>query len=570
MQIKKILQISIVSILTIFLFSCKEEPKNSNPSGSVLDKSAVVDYSGLNLPDKPNIVWIVAEDLSPYLPTFGDSTITTPNISRLAKEGVTYTNVYSPSGVCAPSRAALALGMYPTKSGTMHMRTGPWFSFHVSDEQLKNYEVTTYEANVPPGVHMHSEYLRRAGYYCTNNDKEDYQFRCEMTAWDESSKNAHWKNRDGDEPFFAIFNFNLTHESKIWAHAKDSLLVPEDLDVPIKPYLPTTEVAKNDVRRMYSNVKLLDQKVGEILKELEDENLLENTVIFWYSDHGGPLPREKRTLYDSGLQVPMIIRFPNKQLAEQVDDQLISFVDFKPTLLSLAGIPIPDYVDGRAWMGKHANAEKRDYIFAAADRFDLKHDRLRAVKDKRFKLIRNYLPNQPYYLPVSYREQMPIMQELLRLDSLGQLNEYQAQWFRKTKDSIELFDTFKDPNELHNLASDPKYKEKVQELSEAMDKWIVQTNDLGMIPEKEYLAQRKSYFEEPQTATPKATNSEGNWVLDCETEGASIGFQWIGKDEKPGDRWQIYQGPIQNKEDKQLVVRAHRIGFKPSEFVVEE
>ncbi|QLE03064.1 sulfatase [Galbibacter sp. BG1] len=553
-------------VLVSFLFlSCQKKDSKSNNSVLGGEEVQEVAYSTLELPEKPNIVWIVAEDLSPYLPMYGDSTVTTPNISKLAKEGVTYTNVYSPSGVCAPSRAAIALGMYPTHSGTMHMRTGPWFSFDVSDERIENYEVTAYEANVAPEVHMHSEYLRRAGYYCTNNVKEDYQFRCEMTAWDESSDKAHWKNRPKDKPFFAIFNFTDTHESQIWKRAEDSLWIDENLEVPVEPYLPTTEVALKDVRRMYSNIKVLDDKVGEVLDELKAENLLENTIIFWYTDHGGPLPRQKRTVYDSGLQVPMIVRFPKKQLAGKTDDQLISFVDFKPTLLSLAGVPTPEYCDGRAWMGAYEDKNKRDYIFAAADRFDLLHDRIRAVRDKRYKLIRNYIPNKPYYLPVSYREQMPIMQELLRLDSLGQLNKFQAQWFRKQKDSIELFDTLKDPDELHNLADKEDYAEKIKELSQAMDTWITETNDLGLIPEKDYLEKRGTYFEEPTTAKPIIAKEGDKLVLSSATEGASIGFQWVNSKEELVPGWQIYKEPISIETNKQLVVKAHRIGFKPSE-----
>ncbi len=247
----------------------------------------------------PNIVWIVAEDLGPYIPAFGDSTIETPNLSRLAAEGVRYTHVFSPSGVCAPSRAALATGMYQNAIGAQHMRTG-------GNAKFLPEGVVPYEALPAAGVKMHSEYMRMLGYYATNNAKEDYQFKKTLTAWDESSNNAHWKHRpDPDQPFFAIFNLGVTHESQIWARAEDSLWVDADLDVPIPPYYPDTDVVRTDIRRMYSNIKIMDQQVGGILAELEAAGELENTVIFWYADHGGPLPRMKRLLYDSGMRVPI-------------------------------------------------------------------------------------------------------------------------------------------------------------------------------------------------------------------------------------------------------------------------
>ena len=295
-----------------------------------------------------------------------------------------------------------------------------------------------YEAVPPPFVKMHSQYFREAGYYTSNNAKEDYQFRKAVTAWDDSSRTAHWRNRGPDQPFFSVFNFNITHESQIWVQAENPLRVPEDLEVPIPPYLPDTAVAQRDVRQVYSNIVAMDEQVGQILEELEQDGLLESTVIFWYSDHGGPLPRQKRLLYDAGLQVPMIIRYPDRWRAGELDDQLISFVDFKSTALSLAGIEPPEYVDGRAFAGEFQSSESRQYIHAAADRFDRQYDTIRAVRDDRFKYLRNYHPERGYYLPLTYREQMPIMQELLRLRDQDGLTEAQSQWFRESKPAEEL------------------------------------------------------------------------------------------------------------------------------------
>jgi N-sulfoglucosamine sulfohydrolase len=510
--------------------------------------------------DQPNIVWLVAEDMSPVIPSFGDSTIVTPNISRLAAEGIRFTNVFSVSGVCAPSRAAIATGMYPTRIGATHMRT-------TGNPKYLPEGVFPYEAQPPAEVKMHSEYLRRAGYYCTNNPKEDYQFKKTLTAWDESSPKAHWRNKNPGQPFFAIFNFNVCHESRIWLKAEDSLWVDADLDVQVPPYLPDNEVGQRDVRRMYSNIMEMDHQVGEILKQLEDDGYLDNTIIFWYSDHGGPLPRQKRLVYDSGLKLPLIIRYPDQTGAGEVDDRLISFIDFKPTLLSLAGIEPPAYLDGRAFAGKYESPSKRKYIHAAADRFDERYDRIRAVRDHQFKYLKNYWTDQGYYLAIRYREQMPIMQELLRMRDEGELNEYQAQWFRNSKPEEELFDTYNDPFELHNLAGDPEYKEKLEELRAECERWLAETDDMGIIPETEYLESIWPGGIQPVTLEPQILISGQIVTLTCETEGASIGYQLLSGDAKPAESWQVYTEPFEVGEEEKLVTVAHRIGYVPSSLI---
>jgi arylsulfatase A-like enzyme len=525
------------------------------------------DYAQLELPERPNVVWIVAEDLSAVLPPWGDSIVATPNISRLVEEGVLYTHMFSPSGVCAPSRAAIATGMYPTRIGAHHMRTGPWFRFTIKDRAIENFPRPAYEAMPPPEVHMMSSYLRRAGYFCTNNPKEDFQFRCELGAWDESGFEAHWQHRpDTTQPFFAIFNLDDTHESMIWRRANDSLLIDSTLEVPIPPYLPTTQVAKRDVRRLYSHVVAMDQRVGKILDELEAAGELENTIVFWYTDHGGPLPRQKRTIYDSGIHSPMAVRFPNQQLAGKVDSQLLSFTDFKPTVLSLLEMEPPAYVDGKAWMGKYRDTTEREYVFAAADRFDNETDKVRAVRGRRYKLIRYYNLDQPYYLPVKYRETMPIMQELLRLHEKDSLNAYQAQWFRPTKDSIELFDLWNDPHELHNLAGDPQYADKIEELRQALGRWIADTQDKGRMSEEAYVKSIWPGGEQPVTEPP--TVEQGAKIkLSCPTEGAQLAFQWIEQTGEASQNWTIYQAPVEPQRGDMLLVQAHRIGYRPSAVV---
>lgn len=552
--------------LLLLLAAC-QGGNNTPPAGR--ETISMQGYDSLSLPERPNILWLVAEDLSPHLPAYGDSTVATPHLDRLAAEGVRYTRVFSPSGVCAPSRAALALGMYPTRTGAMHMRTGPWYAPADKPPDTWPTGQKIYEALPPEGTHMHSTYLRRAGYYATNNAKQDYQFRAELTAWDESSNRAHWRNRpDPDQPFFSIFNFGVTHESQIWARADSTLRVAEDLRVSVPPYLPDTEAVRTDLRRMYSNIAEMDAQVGKVLDQLEADGLLDKTIIFWFSDHGGMLPRTKRTLYDTGMQVPLLVRFPGAQLAGQSDGQLLSFVDFMPTLLSLARIPLPENLDGTAWMGTSRAREPRKYIHAAADDFDqCCHDRVRAVRDSRFKYVRNLLPDQSYYLPVPYREQMASMQEMLRLQQQGRLDSLAALWFRPVKDPEELFDTRADPFELHNLAGDPAYAEKRAELRAELDRWMVATADKGLVAEAEYLHQIWPDGKQPVTGEVEVSAREGNLYLATATKGADIGFQWLEEGEAPSGAWGIYSEPLPVQRGKILLTRAHRIGYLPGEPV---
>jgi len=525
----------------------------------------------LQLPDRPNILWLVAEDLSPFIPSFGDSTVQTPNISRLAAEGVCYDNFYSPSPVCAPSRAAISTGMYPTHIGANHMRTGPWYSGNISDEEAAKRTkfmpdgLSFYEAIPPVGVRMMSEVLREAGYYCTNNAKTDYQYRPTVMAWDESGRGAHWRNREGDQPFFAVFNFEVTHESRIWRKAEDSLWVAPDLEIPVPPYLPDTEIGRKDIRRMYSNIKEMDFQVGKVLQELEEDGLLENTIVFWYTDHGGPLPRHKRLLYDSGLKVPLVIRFPEKQLAGTRNDDLLSFIDLAPTTFSLAGIIPKAKLDGIAFLGAQKTEKKRKYIRAAADRFDAQYDTNRAIRDKRYKYIRYYKPEKSMFLPVAYREQMAIMRELHRLREAGELTAVQAQWFRDTKPAEELFDLAADPHEIKNLATDPAFKDKLAELSAECDRWVNSFEDTGLMPEKELVKKLWPSGKASVTAKPEVKELDNQIELSCSTAGATIAYR-IAKEGDDKEPWMVYSAPLNTilKEGEQIQFIADRIGYRPS------
>ena len=524
---------------------------------------------------KPNILWIVAEDLSEYIPSFGDSTVVTPNISKLAAEGICYDNFYSPHPVCAPARAAIITGMYANSIAASHMRTGPWYGGRPSQETIKNYEknampssIKAYEASPSPEVKMFTEYLRTEGYYCTNNSKEDYQFVKTPTAWDESSNKAHWRNRAPSQPFFSVFNIGVTHESQIWKKQKDSLWVDDNLNVLVPPYLPDTEVAKKDIRRMYSNIKEMDAQVGEILQELKEDGLLENTIVFWYTDHGGPLPRQKRLLYDSGVKVPMIIRFPEALRANTRDDRLISFIDLAPTLLSLANIQPPEYMQGKSFLGAYKRSIEPRFVFGAADRFDETTDHVRSVRDKNFKYIKYYNPEMPMFLEVAYRNQMPIMQELLRLKNEGNLSKEQGLWFRDKKPDEELFDIQNDPYELHNLSADPNFISKLEEMRMACENWTVDINDTGLIAEETLITRIHPQGIQQQTEAVQVNKTDNSISLFSNTAGASIGYKILKDGIDPDNiSWMIYSEPMTLNTDEKLLAIAHRIGYLPSDIL---
>ncbi len=339
----------------------------------------------------PNILWVTCEDTSPDLGCYGDAYAVTPNLDKLAAQGARYTHCFTHAPVCAPSRSGIITGMYPTTIGTHHMRCH----------------------GVPqPFVRCFTEYLRAAGYYCTNNSKTDYNFPPPITAWDECSKEAHWRNRpDKGQPFFAVFNIGSTHESQCWPI--DGKLDHDPAKAVLPPYYPDTPVVRRNWARYYDQVTKMDAQVARILKELEDDGLAENTVVFFYGDHGRGLTRAKRWVYDSGIRVPLLIRWPGVIKPATVTDRLVAFVDFGPTVLSIAGIKPPEHMQGRPFLGEH-DTPPRDYVFAHRDRMDETYDIIRAVRDKRFKYIRNFEPHKPYAQRINYMEKMPILQEMRR------------------------------------------------------------------------------------------------------------------------------------------------------------
>src|SRR5690606_32099793 len=323
------------------------------------------------------------------------------------------------------------------------------------------------------------------GYYTTNNSKKDYNTVDQPGAWDESSSTATYKNRKPGQPFFAVFNITISHESSL--HQPVDHLRHDPEQVPIPPYHPKSAEMQHDWAQYYDKTEDMDARVGEILQELEEAGLADSTIVFYYSDHGGVLGRSKRFLYESGLHVPLIIRFPKmyKDLAPveagASTDRLISFVDFAPTILSLANIAIPSHMQGQTFLGKQ-QAEERDFAFSFRGRMDERIDMSRAVRDKKYRYIRNYMPHKIYGQYLEYLWKAPSMASWERLYQEGKLDEIQAR-FWKTKPAEELYDTEVDPHNIVNLASDPAYANVLDRMRKANREWMLQTFDLGFIPE---------------------------------------------------------------------------------------
>ena len=520
-------------------------------------------------PQLPNILWISVEDISTRLPAYGDHSIKTPNIDRLAKEGITYTHAYSTVGVCAPSRSSIITGMYPVSIGSHNMRTGPHYAFREPEkETYKDYygqkdingrNVPEY-ATVPPSfVKCFTEYLRAAGYYTSNNAKTDYQFNSPITAWDEIGREATYKNRKAGRPFFAVFNHEITHESRIFMKKEDPMLADKS-KVNIPKYFPELPVVRQDVGRAYSNIMELDKQVGDLLQELDEQGLLENTIIFFWSDHGGPLLRQKRAVGNSGLHVPLIVRMPDGQMAGTKIDDIVSLMDLGPTVMSLAGLTPPDYMHGKAFLGKHRSKSHHQYAFGSADRFDEAVDMSRSVIDGRYVYIRNFRPELPLIYRNAYREQIDMTKAMIEMDQRGELTGGAAYIFMKTKPMEELYDLMSDPDEIHNLAESFKHQPKLKELRNALSAWQLEVGDLGFVPEYDLVNMMWPGMVQPETAPVEFKTSGNQLMLASATEGASIAYQ-VGE-EIGGKHWHLYHQPI--PAGKKVAARAVRIGFKTS------
>lgn len=421
---------------------------------------------------RPNILWITSEDNSPFAGCYGDTFATTPNMDQLASEGFLYIHAYANYPVCSPARNTIITGVYAASNGNEGMRS----------TYPKSESVITYP-----------ELLRKAGYYCTNNSKTDFNYKGDYNSiWDECSNKATYKNCPEGKPFFAIFNLMESHESSIHRPIPSEELRHKPEDVVLPPYHPDTKEMRHDWAQYYDKVEDMDAHMGRLLKELEESGEAENTIVFYYGDHGGVLARSKRYVYETGTRVPFIIRIPEKYKkyfpAEKPGsrvDRNISFVDLAPTLLSLAGVPKPDYMQGNAFLGDNIEPEP-EYVHMTRGRMDERIDMSRAVRDKKYRYIRNYMPFRIYLQHLAYLFNAASAQSWEDLFYEGKLNAVQSVPFQ-TKPVEELYDTENDPWEVKNLAGDPAYGEVLERMRKENYRWMAEIKDVGLIPETQYL-----------------------------------------------------------------------------------
>jgi N-sulfoglucosamine sulfohydrolase len=420
---------------------------------------------------RPNFVFLMCEDISPHLGCYGDPVARTPNLDAFATKAARFTKAYSHAPVCAPSRSGLITGRYPTSIGSHHMRS----------TLLK-----------PPP--LFTDHLRKAGYFVAWPGKTDFNFAVPNRSFD-STKD--WtKQTVPKSPCFLYLNNTVTHESQIRAtpeQRKKNLarLKPEEFHDPTKmvvpPYYPDTPEVRRDIATYHDNITAMDYWVGDTLTWLAKNGFnASNTYIFFFGDHGWGMPRGKRWPYESGTRVPLLIAGPGIQPGS-VRDDLVCFLDLAPTVLSLAGVTVPRELDGIPILGP--DRKSRQHVFSARDRMDERYDRVRSVRDSRYRYIKNFHPELPYAQPIAYMDLMPTMQVWRAWHREGKLNPVQRAFMADTKPVEELYNLDKDPYETHNLATSTEHQVKLKELRQVLEQWIEQTNDLGRIPERELIRQ---------------------------------------------------------------------------------
>lgn len=445
------------------------KPKRRRAGDQTAPKSTAAAAVGKDL---PNILWLVSEDNGPAMGCYGDAYADTPHLDKLAKDAIMYLHAFANAPVCAPARSTLITGVYPPSQGTQHMR---------SRNQLASH------------VRFYSEYLRDAGYFTSNCSKTDYNCSAiPRGAWDQCNRSGHWRNRAKGQPFFSIFNIGTTHESSLHRHGA---IKHDPAKAKIAPYHPDTPVVRHAYAQLADRMTQMDAQMGKILKDLAADGLADSTIVFYYGDHGGAVARSKRFLYDSGTRVPMIVRFGKKYSHLASDkpgtksDRIVSFVDLAPTLLSLAGVPIPKHMQGRAFQGKQATKPPQ-YAYLFRGRMDERYDMMRAVRDTKYKYVRNYMPHLPWAQYLNYLWRAPSMQSWQREYDAGRTRGPQNTFFQ-AKPMEELFDITVDPYEVNNLADDPKYHDVLLRMRKANNDFLLSNRDVGFLPEAEFLARSK-------------------------------------------------------------------------------
>ena len=530
---------------------------------------------GLNISSdpRPNILIIMADDMSPKINALGDKTAITPNIDKLVESGKSYINAFTTAGVCACSRSSLLTGKNQISIGAMHMRTStrtevPYLA--VPDSNIKAFP----------------EILRKFGYFTFTNDKLDYQFSGILpgtgpfTIWNSEDSFYGWKERQTKQPFFGIINLTVTHESGLFVGKMNSALataiklrqkaIQFQYDAPVKSkdvnvpaFLPDTKEIREDIARVYNNIYILDLQVKEILDELKADGLIENTIIIFTSDHGDGLPRYKRELFDTGINVPLIMVIPDKFNKWETEpnsksERLISFLDIAPTILDLAGISVPEYMDGISFFSSNENR----YIFAARDRLDNQEGKVRAIRDKRYKLIKNFSPGIVGAQKLEFRENLQSVKKMRNMLNKGTLTASQKIWFEKIPE-VQLYDLWRDPNEVQNLANKESMFSKKSELEDALDNWIKENDVYANLLEDDLSEKFWPNAKQPITDIPVFHN-DGEFLIVENTNrsnGASIGYSYDGK------KWKVYSGPIRAYPRKNIFLKSVKYGWRESEVV---
>lgn len=439
--------------------------------------------------ERPNILWLTTEDMSPNLGSYGDPDAVTPALDGLAARGTRYTRAFSAAGVCAPSRSSLITGVFASSLGSQHMRC---------------------QTTLPAAIQPLPALLRAAGYYCTNNFKEDYNFAAPPGTWNESSRTAHWRKRAAGQPFFSVFNFMTTHEGRLRYEAPALAKITQNLTpaqrhdparITLPAWLPDTPAVRTEWARYHDLISAMDHEVAAILKQLEEDGLADDTIVVFTSDHGAGLPRAKQFIYEAGLQVPLIVHVPEKwrrlmpSEPGKAETRMVSLLDLPPSMLSLVGLPIPSEMAGTPFLGPRA-AAPRTHIHAIRDRMDERVDMSRTIRDGRFKYHRNYLPHLPHYPLLTYMDLLETAKEFRRLADAGKLSPGLAFFMAPTKPLEELYDLQNDPQELHNLSADPAHAATLTRLRDAHFEWARRTVDTGFIPEqmlRDFAAGRSEY-----------------------------------------------------------------------------
>ncbi len=419
--------------------------------------------------DRPNILWITSEDHGPEMGCYGDKLARTPNVDALAAKGMLFNKAWSTAPVCAPARTAIISGLYPSSSGGLHMRS---------------------MVSLPEGMRLYPHYLREVGYYCTNNSKTDYNLRVSDRLWDESSNKATWKNRAANQPFFAIFNSTKSHESQIRTRPHELITRPEEVRVPA--YHPDTPEVREDWAQYYDKVSEADADAGRHLSDLAGAGLSDDTIVFYYGDHGSGMPRGKRWPSNSGLHVPMVVYFPPKweylapkeYSAGGKSDRMVSFVDLAPTVLSLAGIQPPGWMQGHAFAGPH-QSEAPLFLHGERGRMDERMDLVRSTTDGRYVYLRNYHPHVSQAQRVTYQFETPTTRVWNQLFTEGKTNEAQSLFWQVPKAVEELYDLESDPDEVKNLVDSPEHLPVLEKFRTAQREHIAKVRDVCFLPEIE-------------------------------------------------------------------------------------